>query len=181
MKILTVSDIHGSSAYCRLLCDRIDEFDPDVVLLLGDLLYHGPRNALPDGYDPARTAKLLNAYADRIIAVKGNCDSEVDSLMLDFPLIPDFSLLIADDTRIYISHGHKFGAEEHFPMKNGSFFLSGHTHVPDLTEKDGVVFMNPGSVSIPKKSSCRSYMTYSGGVFCWRELDGGNVYKRYEK
>lgn len=170
MKLLIASDIHGSAAWCRALMDRIDDTAPDKVVLLGDFLNHGPRNPLPDEYAPKEVAAMLNGIADRIIAVRGNCDSEVDQMLLDFPCLADYALLMDEDCRtIFASHGHIYGPDSLPALAPGSIFMSGHTHIKTNEERDGITLLNPGSTSIPKDGS-NSYAVYDNGIITLHEL-----------
>mgnify|MGYP002133943245 FL=1 len=174
MKLLIASDIHGAAGYCRDLLAAWDREGADRLLLLGDLLYHGPRNDLPRDYAPKRVIPLLNALADRIIAVRGNCDAEVDQMVLDFPVMADYATLFDETGReLFLTHGHVFGAGmhnsvDHAPaLPGGSALVYGHTHIKVNEESEahpGLWLFNPGSVSIPKDGS-HSYGIYEGGAF----------------
>lgn len=173
MKILIASDIHGCAPAARALAARIEAEAPDRVALLGDLLYHGPRNALPAGYDPQEVFAILNGLADRIVAVRGNCDSEVDQMVLSFPCLADYALIEADGHLLYLTHGHLPGKSPAEPpaLAPGSALVTGHTHVKTLDARDGVLFVNPGSTSIPKDGSA-SYAVYGHGRFALKTLNG---------
>ena len=174
MKLLIASDIHGAAGYCRQLLDAWDREGADRLLLLGDVLYHGPRNDLPRDYAPKRVIPLLNALADRIIAVRGNCDAEVDQMVLDFPVMADYATLFDETGReLFLTHGHVFGAGmhnsvDHAPaLPEGSALVYGHTHIKvneESTAHPGLWLFNPGSVSIPKDGT-HSYGIYEGGAF----------------
>lgn len=168
MKLVIASDLHGSATAVRTLATRIEEESPDHVVLLGDLLYHGPRNDLPEGYAPREVAAALNGMAGRIIAVRGNCDAEVDQMVLDFPCMADYALVEADGHGLFLTHGHLDLAQRPAP---GSALLSGHTHVKTLDKRDGVLFVNPGSTSLPKDGSA-SYAVYENGAIALKALDG---------
>ena len=173
MKILIASDLHGSAHFVRQLMERIQEEKPDRVALLGDLLYHGPRNDLPEGYAPKEVIPLLNSLADRIVAVRGNCDAEVDQMVLAFPCMQD-SAQILDAQRgitLFLTHGHVFSPDALPPLPGRAAFLSGHTHVKQLHVQDGTLVLNPGSVSIPKDGT-HSYAVYEDGTFALKTLDG---------
>ena len=175
MKLMIASDIHGSAFYCRKLLEAFRNEKAERILFLGDILYHGPRNDLPEGYAPKEVIALLNEIKEYILCVRGNCDTEVDQMVLEFPVLNEQALLSIDGTEMLAVHGHK-------PLpavKSGTAVLSGHTHIPKLEEKDGVVFMNPGSVSIPKEGSAHGYMIFEHGEFTWKDLDG-NAYKNYK-
>ena len=174
MKYLIASDIHGSAYWTERLVTAIDSEQPDRIVLLGDLLYHGPRNDLPRDYAPKRVIPLLNALADRIIAVRGNCDAEVDQMVLDFPVMADYATLFDETGReLFLTHGHVFGAGmhnsvDHAPaLPEGSALVYGHTHVKVNEESaahPGLWLFNPGSVSIPKDGT-HSYGIYENGAF----------------
>ncbi len=173
MKLFVASDIHGSAYYCRAMLDAFSASGAQRLLLLGDILYHGPRNDLPRDYNPREVIAMLNPLADKIICVRGNCDAEVDQMVLSFPIMSDYTLLELDGVSIFASHGHKFTAEEHPPLAAGTLILSGHTHIPIFSEQGGLYFANPGSASIPKEGSAHSYMTVCGGELAWHDLEGG--------
>lgn len=175
MKIMIASDIHGSAGYCRKLLDRFSEEKADRLILLGDILYHGPRNDLPDEYAPKKVIEMLNKIGDRLLCVRGNCDTEVDQMVLDFPILADYAIMYDEDRMIYLTHGHHIGSENLGNLREGNILISGHTHVPMNEERGGVRCLNPGSVSIPKENSLRGYMTLENGQFKWIDLDG-NVY-----
>ena len=168
MRLMIASDIHGSAYYCQEMIERFKEEEADKLLLLGDILYHGPRNDLPKDYNPKKVIELLNPLKDKIIAVRGNCDAEVDQMVLDFPIMADYTMLLVDDIEIYATHGHIYNQDN--PIKSASIILYGHTHVPDNTLKDGIRYLNPGSISIPKNDTLHSYMVYEDHKFIWKDL-----------
>lgn len=172
MKYLVVSDIHG----CRPALEKVLAFYKkekyDMMLVLGDMLNYGPRNGVPEGLDAMGIAGLLNAMADSIVAVRGNCDSEVDQMVLPFPVVSDYAAVYADGLTMYLSHGHR----QVPPLLKGDIYLTGHTHVP-LIEDCGYLHLNPGSVSLPKENSERGYILYENKVFYFKTLDG----KTYNK
>ena len=170
MKLIIASDIHGSAYWCQKLVEVIEAVRPDKILLLGDLLYHGPRNDLPRGYAPKEVIPMLSAYKDRILCVRGNCEAEVDQMVLPFPCLADFTLLCADGLTMYLTHGHHHSPENLPPLAEGSVFLSGHTHVKLDKVVDGIRCLNPGSVSIPKDGS-HSCIVYEDGKFSFRILE----------
>ena len=178
MKLMIASDLHGSAYYVRKLMDAYAAEQPDRLLLLGDLLYHGPRNPLPRDYDCMAVAELLAGARDRIAAVRGNCDCEVDQMVLPFPILADYALLEADGVWLYATHGHIWNEERLPPMAPGTVLLNGHFHVPACREHEGYVYMNPGSVSIPKEGSAGSYMVAERGTFLWKNL-AGETYRTY--
>jgi len=176
MKYLIASDLHGGAEACRMLLERFEKEQADRLLFLGDLLYHGPRNDLPENYGPKAVIPMLNEKKDTILCVRGNCDTEVDQMVLEFPILADYALLSFRDRMIFLTHGHRYNAQALPPLKRGDVLLSGHTHVPLWEEREGILFLNPGSVTIPKNGSCRSYMTLEEGKFFWKNLDTGEVY-----
>ena len=178
MKLLIASDIHGAAHWCELLLHAIDEHQPDRVILLGDLLYHGPRNDLPDDYAPKRVIAMLNSLADAIVAVRGNCEAEVDQMVLDFPCMADYALIADPETSrdLFLTHGHVFGAGkhnsiDHLPrLRPGDALVYGHTHIKVNEEgPNGIWLFNPGSVGIPKDGT-HSYGLYEDGVFVHKLL-----------
>lgn len=179
MKLMIASDIHGSSLYCEKLMERYEEERPDKLFLLGDLLYHGPRNDLPDGYDPKRVIDLLNEKKDVLLCIRGNCDCDVDQMVLQFPIMADYAFLHIDGVDIYVTHGHVYNQNKPMPGVKG-YLLCGHTHVPCVEECEGFTYLNPGSVSIPKNGSKRSYMLLEDGVFVWKDLEEGKVYMEHK-
>ena len=173
MKMLIASDLHGSSMYIKKLWDRVDVEKADRIILLGDLLYHGPRNGLPEEYDTKVAYDLLNSKAEMITCVRGNCDSEVDEMVLDFLIEAPHMILSDSGLNIFITHGHYYNTSHLPPMANIDVIMHGHTHVPALEEiGDGKYYMNPGSVSIPKGGSDHSYIIYENRKFTWKNLRG---------
>lgn len=172
MKILIASDIHGSAVYCGELIKRFNEEKADRMILLGDILYHGPRNDLPFGYEPKKVIEMLNSMKDSVTSVRGNCEAEVDQMVLDFPVLADYMIIPYNDKIIFATHGHHYNIDSKPKLAEGSYLLYGHTHVPLNQESDGIVCMNPGSVSIPKNGSSRGYMTLDESGFVWKTLEG---------
>lgn len=170
MKLLIASDIHGSAYYCGRLMEIMEARQPDKLVLLGDLLYHGPRNDLPRDYAPKQVIPMLSRYRDKIIAVRGNCEAEVDQMVLPFPCMADYAVLLADGVTFYLTHGHLHSPDNLPPLEQGSIFLSGHTHVKLDEPRNGIRCLNPGSVSIPKDGS-RSCLFYENGVFTFLSLE----------
>lgn len=179
MKWMIASDIHGSAYYCSRLIEAYKTEQAERLLLLGDVLYHGPRNDLPRDYAPKKVIEMLNAMKDDIFAVRGNCESEVDQMVLQFPVMAEYALIPAGDSLIYAVHGHNYNEKNLPPLHKGDILLNGHTHVPKCVEHDDYVYMNPGSVSIPKENSHHGYMIFEDNVFIWKDLDG-EVKNRYE-
>ena len=173
MKLLIASDLHGSAVFTRALLDAFAREKAGRLVLLGDLLYHGPRNDLPEGYAPKEVIPLLNGIKHRILCVRGNCDAEVDQMVLDFPLMADYAVLPLGETMIYLTHGHVYNKDHCPPLAPGDILLHGHTHVPAWEPfGNGNLYLNPGSVSIPKNGSARGYLTLENGVFAWKTLEG---------
>ena len=181
MKYLIASDLHGSAVHVGQLMEAWEREAADGMILLGDILYHGPRNALPDDYDTQKVIGMLNPLAYKITAVRGNCDAEVDQMVLEFPITADFIDLMADGRRLFLTHGHRYNPiEPPLDLAPGDVMLSGHTHVPAcFPSPEGVWFLNPGSVSIPKNGSPHSYMTCENGLFLWKTL-GGEIYRELD-
>lgn len=173
MKWMIASDIHGSAYYCGQLLEAFHREQADRLLLLGDILYHGPRNDLPRDYAPKEVLALLNSMKDKIFCVRGNCDTEVDQMVLSFPILADYCILTAGDRLVYATHGHNHNLQNLPPLQPGDILLHGHTHIPAWEEFGcGNLYLNPGSVSIPKAGSLGSYMLLQEGAFCWKSLDG---------
>ena len=172
MKYMIASDIHGSALYARKMAEAFRREEADRLILLGDLLYHGPRNDLPEGYAPKEVIALLNGLKDRIFCVRGNCEAEVDQMVLEFPVMAEYTTLVLENGRtLFATHGHHFDPDHLPPIPAGSAFAFGRVHVKHLEWKDGILILNPGSVSIPKDGT-HSYMTYEGGCFTQKLLDG---------
>lgn len=172
MKLIIGSDIHGSELYLKEFISAVEREKADKILLLGDLLYHGPRNALPDGYNPPAVAEILNKYKENIIAVRGNCEAEVDQMMLEFPVLADYAIICDGKNTIFATHGHIYNEEKLPPLSKGTYLLNGHTHIPAIRKYEAYTYVNPGSVSIPKNGSTRGYMVYEKGEFIRKSLDG---------
>ncbi len=172
MKLFIASDIHGSAYYCRLMLECYRAEKADRLLLLGDVLYHGPRNDLPEEYAPKQVIAMLNELKNEILCVRGNCDTEVDQMVLEFPVLADYALLRIDNRTIYVTHGHIYNENNLPPIQKGDVLLNGHTHVPKCVKHENYTYMNPGSVSIPKENSHHGYMTLENGVFLWKDLSG---------
>ena len=170
MKLLIASDIHGSAFWCGKLLEAAHKENPDKLILLGDLLYHGPRNDLPQGYAPKEVIPMLSSWQERILAVRGNCEAEVDQMVLPFLCMADYALLLADGKSLYLTHGHLWNPDKLPPLEPGSIFLSGHTHVKLDVTVQGIRCLNPGSVSIPKDGS-HSYLVYEDGEFRFCTLE----------
>ena len=172
MKLMIASDIHGSAKYCRELLEAHKREQPEKLLLLGDLLYHGPRNDLPEEYAPKQVISMLNGIKEEILCVRGNCEAEVDQMVLEFPVLADYCILYEAGHMIFATHGHHFHEGNVPPLKKGDILLHGHTHVPKRKEHESYTYLNPGSVSIPKEGSAHSYLMLEDGVFWWKTLEG---------
>lgn len=173
MKLMIASDLHGSAAYTRRLLELYRDTGCQRLVLLGDLLYHGPRNPLPEGYEPPAVAKLLNDMADELLCVRGNCDAEVDQMVLEFPIEADSLALFLGGRMAFVTHGHLFNTENPPKLCPGDLLIHGHTHVQamDPFGQDNL-YLNPGSVSLPKEGNENSYMTYEDGLFTIKAMDG---------
>ena len=175
MKWLIASDIHGSAFYCRKLMEAYEKEQASRMLLLGDLLYHGPRNDLPREYAPKEVISLLNGRASEILAVRGNCEAEVDQMVLDFPVMADYMVLSEEGLVIYCTHGHIWNAQNLPPLKQGDVLLHGHTHILKAEKEEGRWILNPGSVSIPKEGNPPSYAVLESGIFRIRDFEGNTI------
>ena len=163
MKIVFMSDIHGVPSALKVALSAADSLGYDRLALLGDLLYHGPRNGVPNFYDPVEVAKTLNGLKDRIVAVRGNCDAEVDQLMFEFPMMGDYAVLEEGKETFFLTHGHLWNENRLPPLGMGTVLAHGHTHVPELKRLEcGLTIFNPGSVSLPKGGSVRSFGYFDG-------------------
>lgn len=177
MKWMIASDLHGSAYYCRKMLEAFEREGADRLFLLGDLLYHGPRNDLPREYAPKEVIPLLNGKREKLLCVRGNCDAEVDQMVLEFPVLADYAVLPVGRRLIYATHGHIYHVKNLPPLAPGDVLLHGHTHVPAWTEfGQGNLYLNPGSVSIPKENSPHSYMTLEENTMQWKELESSAVF-----
>ena len=171
MKLMIASDIHGSAYYCKKLIAAYESEQADKLLLLGDILYHGPRNDLPRDYNPKEVIAMLNPIKKELLCVRGNCDTEVDQMVLEFPILADYCFLDLNGHTIFATHGHVHNPKNLPMLKEGDILLNGHTHIPANQNMGSYTYMNPGSVSIPKEGSSHGYMIYDG-KFVWKDLDG---------
>jgi putative phosphoesterase len=171
MKLVIASDIHGSSYYCKKLVSIVENEKPDRLVLLGDILYHGPRNDLPRDYAPKEVISMLNPLKDIIICVRGNCDTEVDQMVLNFDVLSDSAVIYDGETEMFLTHGHKYSPENPPKLKNGAILLGGHTHIACDVFYDDFRYINPGSVSIPKGETVRSCLKYENGKFAFISLE----------
>ncbi len=173
MKWMIASDLHGSAYYCREMVKAFEREGADRLMLLGDLLYHGPRNDLPKDYAPKEVIPMLNQLKPKLCCVRGNCEAEVDQMVLEFPVMADYCILPVGKQLVYATHGHIYNLKNLPPLAPGDILLHGHTHVPAWTEfGEGNLYLNPGSLSIPKENSPHGYMTLEGETFQWKMLDG---------
>ena len=177
MKLMIASDLHGSAFYCRQLLAAMEREQPDKLLLLGDILYHGPRNDLPEGYAPKEVIAMLNPLKNQIYAIRGNCDTEVDQMVLEFPILADYGLLVLEGKVFYATHGHVYNQDRLPPLQDGDILIHGHTHIlkAETIEAEGgrhITVLNPGSVSIPKGGNPNTYAVLENGVFSIRTLEG---------
>lgn len=170
MNILVFSDIHGSKIRLEKVLEKLISDNYDKIIICGDLLYHGARNPLPEGYDPKGVTALLNSLKTRIVAVRGNCESEVDQMVLEFPVLGDYSYYNIDGRTIFITHGHGYAPENLPPLESGDIFLSGHTHLPVAKEEKSIYICNPGSISLPKGGYEPSYGILNKKGFVVKEL-----------
>ena len=179
MKVIIASDIHGSEHYCRALAERFEKEQAERLFLLGDILYHGPRNDLPKDYSPKGVISILNPMASKILCIKGNCDSEVDGMVLDFPIEAEEAMIYSEGLLkpLYLTHGHKIRKDI---SDMNCILVNGHTHVPLCESKDGFLHINPGSVSIPKENSYNSCILFDGTCFKWENICTGEVYMKYD-
>ena len=179
MKYFIASDIHGSAYYCKKMLEAYDREQAEKMVLLGDILYHGPRNDLPRAYAPKEVISLLNDRREEILAVRGNCDAEVDQMVLQFPIMADYAVIqLEKGPQIYLSHGHVYHEKDLPPIKRGDVFLHGHTHVLRAEQKDGIIFLNPGSVSIPKEGNPPTYAILEKGIFTIKTFED-EIIKQY--
>ncbi|MCC8160141.1 MAG: phosphodiesterase [Oscillospiraceae bacterium] len=170
MKLMLASDIHGSAYYAEKMRAAYINENAERLILLGDLLYHGPRNDLPKDYEPKKVIEILNGMKNEILCVRGNCDTEVDQMVLDFPIMADYAVIYVDGKTMYLTHGHKFNPDNPPKMKMGDYLINGHTHIPANENRRDFIYINTGSVSIPKGGSGHTYMIYENGEFILKEL-----------
>lgn len=172
MKLMFASDIHGSAYYCRKMLEAYQAEEAERLILLGDILYHGPRNDLPKEYAPKEVIAMLNPMKNDICAVRGNCEAEVDQMVLDFPVMADYALILYGERNLYATHGHIYNENNLPPLKNGDILIHGHTHVLKAEKREDYTLLNPGSVSIPKEGNPPSYAILEDGLFTIKGFDG---------
>lgn len=175
MKLMFASDIHGSAVCCEKLIERFDAERPDKLILLGDLLYHGPRNDLPEGYAPKQVIAMLNGMKEHLLCVRGNCEAEVDQMVLEFPVMADYMTMWLDGRMVFCTHGHLYQLEKLPFVNEGDIIISGHTHILRAQKENGRYYVNTGSVSLPKNGNPRSYVIYKDGVFEIYTLEGERI------
>lgn len=177
MKYVIASDIHGSARWCAELLDAFAHEGADKLVLLGDLLYHGPRNDFPDDYSPRKVFAMLNAVKDKILCVRGNCDSEVDQMVLEFPIMADYALLPLAGKTLFLTHGHLFNADMPPLLQQGDVLFNGHFHTPESRVlENGARYANCGSVSLPKEGFPHSYILLDGNTLYWKDLETGGIF-----
>ncbi|HOA79462.1 MAG TPA: phosphodiesterase [Defluviitaleaceae bacterium] len=176
MKLFFVSDIHGSAFYAKKAIDIFNKESADYLVILGDQLYHGARNPLPKEYNPQEVINLLNKMKDKIIAIRGNCDSEVDAMVLDYPIMSSYSNILYDNRRLFISHGHIYNEDNLPKLSQGDVFIYGHTHIPVAKKVNDIYIINPGSITLPKEDSPNSYGILEDKIFRIKDLEG-NIFK----
>lgn len=175
MKLFFMSDIHGSLYYLNKALERFNDEKANYIVILGDELYHGARNPLPKEYNPKKVAETLNSLADKIIAVRGNCDSEVDEMVIDFPIMATYSTILYNNRRLFLTHGHIYNENNMPKLSDGDILLYGHTHIPKVEKKDSIFVINPGSITLPKEDNPHTYGVLEGDNFAIKDLDG-NVF-----
>jgi hypothetical protein len=175
MKYMFASDIHGSAYYCRKMLEAYQEEKAERLVLLGDLLYHGPRNDLPKEYAPKEVISMLNAKKDEIYTVRGNCEAEVDQMVLEFPVLADYCILEIEGKTFFATHGHVYNAGNLPPLKKGDILVHGHTHVLKAENMGDYILLNPGSVSIPKEGNPPTYAVLEKGIFTIKDFEGNEI------
>lgn len=176
MKLFFISDIHGSLYYLKKAVENYKKENAQYIVVLGDELYHGARNPLPQGYNPKAVAELLNEYKDKIIAVRGNCDSEVDEMVLSYPMMGDYSIILHNNRKLFLTHGHVYNKENLPALADGDVIIHGHTHVPVAEKFKNIFIINPGSITFPKENTPHCYGVLEGDVFQIKDLEG-NIFK----
>ncbi|NGZ73938.1 phosphodiesterase [Saccharibacillus alkalitolerans] len=175
-KLAIISDIHGSAAGLQRALEQADREGAERILLLGDLLYHGPRNPLPEGYDPQEVARLLNSRKTQVVgAVRGNCDAEVDQMLIGFAVMGEYAVLLHEERKMFVTHGHHRRMDDLPDLLPGDVFMQGHTHIPVAETRGGIHLFNPGSVSLPKGGYPPSYGLLDGSGLAVKGLDGAEI------
>lgn len=176
MKIFFISDIHGSIDCLNKAMEQFRKEEANYIVVLGDALYHGPRNNIPSSYNPKEVVGVLNTYKDKIIAVRGNCDSEVDQMLIEYPMMSDYSIILHKGKRLFLTHGHIYNRENLPNIGRGDILVHGHTHIP-VAEKieNGIIVFNPGSITIPKENNPNSYGVLEGNMLKVKDLEGNTI------
>ncbi len=172
MKLFVISDIHGSLKCLKKAVDSYKKEKGDMILILGDELYHGPRNPIPESYDPKSVASILNGFKEKIFAVRGNCDSEVDQMLLEYPIMSDYSVIFWEGRRIFMTHGHIYNKDSLPPLCRGDILIYGHTHIPLAETHEGIFILNPGSITFPKENYPNSYGIFENNSFKVKTFEG---------
>ncbi len=172
MKLLIISDIHGSLYYAKKAITAYETENADYIVILGDELYHGVRNPLPQEYNPKEVALLLNKYCDKIVAIRGNCDSEVDEMVLDFPIMTSYSTILYNGRRFFLSHGHIYNESNLPKLSDGDVFMYGHTHIPVAKKQENIYIFNPGSITLPKENNPNTYGVLENNTLLIKKFDG---------
>ncbi len=181
MRLMFVSDIHGDIVCAEKTIAAFKSEGAERLFLLGDILYFGPRNKLTENYQPQSVIALLNSYKDRIVSVRGNCDAEIDQMLLEFPIMAEYSYIFADGYSMLLAHGHKINASSASHLRAGEILIHGHTHIPCIEKfGEGNIYINPGSTTYPKENNPPSYMVYENGVFEIKHLDSGEIIKQID-
>ena len=167
-----ISDIHGSLLHLEKALQRYREENANYIVILGDALYHGPRNPLPQGYNPQGVANLLNQYKHKIMAIRGNCDSEVDQMLLEYPMMSDYAIILYNERRLFLTHGHIYNEENMPTLNEGDVLLQGHTHIPVAKKQNGIYIINPGSIALPKENNPNSYAILQDNLIEIKDLQG---------
>ncbi len=179
MKLLIASDIHGNYESAKFLINKFESEKCDKILLLGDILYFGPRNTLTEEYNPKGVIELLNENSENILAVRGNCDAEVDQMVLDFPVLADYCYLLLDGISVFATHGHLFNTDNPPPLRPGEILLHGHTHVQKCMKFGREnYYLNPGSMAFPKEGNNQTYMIYENRCFTVFDFSGSVIYSK---
>ncbi|MBZ9687268.1 phosphodiesterase [Clostridium estertheticum] len=179
MKIFFISDIHGSLFYLKKALKRYNEEGASYIVMLGDALYHGPRNPMPEEYNPQGVANLLNEYKNKIIAVRGNCDSEVDQMLIEYPMMADYSIILYNNKRIFLTHGHIYNEGNLPSLGENDVLVHGHTHLPVAKKHNNIYILNPGSISLPKENNPNSYAILQDDLFQIKDLEGTVIKEIY--
>ncbi|AJA48580.1 phosphoesterase, MJ0936 family [Clostridium pasteurianum DSM 525 = ATCC 6013] len=174
-KLFFISDIHGSLYYLKKILEIYESEKADYIIILGDELYHGPRNPLPKDYNPKEVSQILNTYKDKIIAVRGNCDSEVDQMVLEYPVMDTYSIFLYNNRRLFLTHGHVYNRDKLPYLNSGDAIIYGHTHIPLAEKQNDIFVINPGSISMPKEGNPNSYGILDDDIFKVKDLEGNTI------